>query len=174
MKNLKLRKATENDLQLLHEITKLAYSENFANHWEEGGLQGYLDHEYSIDVLQKQLRSNETTYFIASDAEKPIGFMKLNFNSMLPEYINSPLVELEKIYIRKSWHGKGIGSRMIQLAKDQAKMVGKPLFLDVIETNERAISVYKKEGFVVIGKKRMEFPLFKAELRGMWIMLFQE
>ena len=53
---------------------------------------------------------------------------------------------LEQLYVEPGWHGQGIGSRLVELAK-QRRPGG--LQLHTFQVNERARRFYERHGFVI-------------------------
>ncbi|HZE82805.1 MAG TPA: GNAT family N-acetyltransferase [Puia sp.] len=166
--SITVRKANARDDQLLCSICRLSYSENFAGHWNEGGLNWYLEKVYSLEGIGLDLSDPEINYFIAFAGEEPVGFMKLFLDSPLPGHPLTKGVEIEKIYFRPRFQGMGIGKKLIGLALEIGKRMGKELiWLGVIDSNENAIAFYKKMGFHIHDKTRLDIPYFKEELKGM-------
>ena len=166
-----IRKATSNDFPLLVEVCRQSYSENFAHHWNGGGLDWYLNKVYSPEVISQGLINPDINHFIALLNEEPVGFMKLHLNSSLPNYLAHSGMEVEKIYFRPHFQGRGIGKKLITLALEIGQKLKKELiWLGVIDTNEKAIEFYKKMGFRIHDKTTLDIPYFKEELKGMWRM----
>lgn len=55
---------------------------------------------------------------------------------------------LQRVYIREDYQRRGIGGHLINMALDKAHETQKPLELEVLANNEKAINSYKKGGFV--------------------------
>lgn len=170
--DISIRKAGPADLSALFTICRLAYTENFANHWNDDGLEWYLNAVYSREGIRTDLQNDDIAYFIASiNGGEDLGFMKLNLRSNLPHLPPEEGAEIEKLYFRPQHHGKGIGKKLVELAIEKVKSQNKKvLWLGVIDTNEAAIGFYKKMGFDLHSKTILDVPYFKDELRGMWRM----
>jgi ribosomal protein S18 acetylase RimI-like enzyme len=169
--NITIRKADSGDLFSLVNICRLAYSENFAHHWNEGGLPWYLDNVYSKEAISHELTQTDLHYFIAISDDEPVGFMKLHLQSNLPHLPPDEGMEIEKLYFLKNYQGKGIGKQFMQTVFEMAREKKKRMiWLGVIDTNESAIAFYKKMGFAFYDKTRLNLPYFKEELKGMWRM----
>ena len=69
----------------------------------------------------------------------------INDNPYLEGYIGRPCMWIEDIYIKESCRGAGIGSKFIDYIGE--KYPDAILRLEVEEENERAVNVYKKNGF---------------------------
>ncbi|HDZ06577.1 hypothetical protein LCGC14_0319220 [marine sediment metagenome] len=164
---MKLKKAALKDIVDLKNICIDAYALNFHHHWNEGGLEWYLEKEFSIDRLTSDILDSDTDYYFIEHELKSIGFLKIKNNLKTDsEFGNSS--ELEKIYVLPSSKGLGIGKLTLNEIINRTKEKGgENLFLSVIDTNLDAIAFYKKLGFVFSSKTTLDIPYFKEELKGM-------
>ncbi len=64
---------------------------------------------------------------------------------------------LQRMYVEPSMQGMGLGSKILEHAKNVASKNGKFLDLEVLFTNKKAFSIYKKKGFEVIYKKPLGY-----------------
>ena len=97
--NIDIQLMQPENLQLLHAICCDAYSQNFAHHWEEGGLENYLGDVFGIEKLRNELSNNGIQYYVAFVEEQPVAFMKLNLASNLPGLATEEGIELDKVYL---------------------------------------------------------------------------
>ena len=172
--SITLRKARVEDIQLLFRVCRKSYSENFAGHWNEGGLELYLDKEYGLERIKSDLNNPDVNYFIAFFQDEAVGFMKLKLNSNLLNHSAATEMEIEKLYFQQQYQGRGLGKKLMALAlelgREQKKQI---IWLGVIDTNERAIKFYQKFGFTFYDKITLDIPFFKEELKGMWRMIIK-
>ncbi len=165
---MKLLKASLVNIEELRKICIQAYSESFWHHWINDGLKSYLDREFSLQRLEKDLEDEDIEYYVITSANIACGFIKINHFSNLPNLPKSEGCEIEKIYVLNNYKGRGIGKFAITETSEIAKARGKTtLFLCVIDSNSSAISFYSKLGFQFHSKTKLEVPDFKEELRGM-------
>ncbi|MEP6931970.1 MAG: GNAT family N-acetyltransferase, partial [Flavobacterium sp.] len=80
-------------------------------------------------------------------------YLKLNFGASQTELKDSKALEIERIYVPKEYHGQKVG----QVLYEKAILVAKQkdvdyVWLGVWEENHRALSFYKKNGFVEFDK----------------------
>ncbi len=164
---MELKKALLTDIIDLKKICIDAYSKNFSGHWNDGGLEWYLDKEFSTERLKSDLTSKNTEYYFIEHELKAVGFLKIRNNSIT----NLPIengVELEKIYVLPECKGMGIGKLALKKIIKKTKACGaKYIFLCVIDTNINAIAFYEKLGFEFHSKTTLNIPYFKEELKGM-------
>jgi len=170
---MKLKKATFNDIQALQEICTAAYANNFYHHWNENGLEWYLEREFGEERVKADLADrNQAYYFIVAD-ENPVGFLKVRYNAKF-DGLQNMAAELEKIYLLPEFKGKGLGKAALGKIMESIKKKGVlTLFLCVIDTNTNAIAFYKKVGFIVHSTTRLNLPYFKEELKGMYCMMLE-
>lgn len=151
--NIKIARATINNLIELQVIGKTTFHETFAETNSESDLAKYLDESFDMNKLTTELNNSESFFFLAKLDEKVIGYLKLNIGSAQTESIIDNALEIERIYVLKEFHGKRVGSLLYNKAKEFALEKNlKQIWLGVWEHNQRAISFYKKQGFKEFSK----------------------
>ena len=164
---MELKKAFRKNITELKTICIDAYSMNFHSHWNDGGLEWYLDKEFSEERLISDLSDTNIEYYFIENNGKWVGFIKIRNNSSSVFNMKNS-VELEKIYILPKYQGMGIGKFALNEIIKKIEERGKGnLFLCVIDTNENAIAFYEKLGFKFHSKTTLDVPYFKDELKGM-------
>jgi ribosomal protein S18 acetylase RimI-like enzyme len=148
------RKANESDAAAIAAIGRQSFADAFGHLFNrKEDLQSYLDYTYEQGKLTKSIRKENNIYFLALADDKPVGFLKMKRHS-LNEQIESPAqTELQKIYVLKEYHGSGVGKQLMEHALNTAEDI-KPdyIWLDVHISNAKAIHVYKKHGFLIVGR----------------------
>ena len=166
-----LTKASLFDLPALKEICTNAYAKNFYHHWNENGLEWYLEREFGNEKLKADLANRNVAYYFIVYDENQVGFVKIRYNTAF-NGIENKAVELEKIYVLPEFKGNGLGKAALgEIVKSVKKQGIKTLFLCVIDSNTHAITFYKKLGFTIYGTTRLDLPYFKEELKGMYQMI---
>lgn len=78
---------------------------------------------------------------------------------------------LSAIYVSDQFRNRGIGSKLISLTKEKAKLYGyKELTLLVLENNEVAIEVYRKNGFKKIKHAKLGKNDFMSNAEGVFLL----
>ncbi|MBA2938900.1 acetyltransferase [Paenibacillus sp. CGMCC 1.16610] len=94
-------------------------------------------------------------------------WVDMNENTEPAGFIGLDGKKIEMLFVDPKYHGKGIGSRLINHA---VKLKGRNLQVDVNEQNEGAYAFYKKIGFDQVGRSELDssgqpFPLLHLELK---------
>ncbi|SFZ92592.1 hypothetical protein SAMN05428642_102815 [Flaviramulus basaltis] len=153
MENIITRKITIKEINQLKEIGIQTFTETFSSQNTKANLKEYLDNGFSNEKLKIELANKNSQFYFAELENKTIGYLKINFGHSQTEIKAENTLEIERIYVLKEFHGKKIGQilyeKAIEIAKQ--KMVNY-IWLGVWEKNLRAISFYKKNGFVEFDK----------------------
>lgn len=147
-----IKKCTLDDLHKLQAISIETFTETFKEHNSPEHLQAYLEKAYNLDKLKQELAvSSSYFYFIYVD-QQIAGYLKLNTENAQSEPMGADSLEVERIYIRKSFQKFGIGKQLLNKAIELATELNKTtIWLGVWEENENAIEFYRKKGFVQTG-----------------------
>ncbi len=153
MEHIQIRKATIDDLRTVQRIGKETFFETFAEGNTEEDMQRYLEESFNDGRVSAELSNPESLFFIAWEAEIPVGYLKVNIGSAQTEREDDKALEIERIYVKSSHHGKKVGQLLYQKALELAQQQHHSyIWLGVWEKNPRAIKFYEKNGFVAFGQ----------------------
>ncbi len=145
---LTIRKAQESDAELICELSKKTFIETFASVNTEEDMKKYIQENFTIEEVRRELNNADSLFFIAYSDEEAAAYMKLNVGTAQTEAQGEESMELQRIYVLKAHKGKHIGSQLIQVAEDEvAKREFSYLWLGVWEHNEAALGFYTHLGF---------------------------
>lgn len=153
MDNIKITRITTNDIDALQQIGRQTFSETFSDSNSDENMRSYLDEGFSVQKLKSELNDTNSEWYFAKADGVVIGYLKLNFGTSQTEPQDHSALEIERIYVLKAFHGKKVG----QLLYDKAIQIARQknaayVWLGVWEENLRAITFYKKNGFVAFDK----------------------
>ena len=145
------RNAAPADGPELDAMAQAAWLETFGAHYSDTDRAAYLAATYGPDgALIRDLADPAIAFHVATDADKIIGYAKLNPPWL--DHAEPGAVQLSQIYVLADWLGCGAGPALMDWAEAAARARGAPaLLLTVWENNHRAIRFYEKRGFVHIG-----------------------
>ena len=162
-----LRKVTIENIPILQKIGREAYTHYFKDHWQENGLDLYLEDQFGAKKLQTELNDHNFRWYFISFDHDIAGFIKLNLEARL-DGIDENCCELEKIYLLPAWKAKGLGKLALEELIDELILLNKKyLYLCVVDSNTDAMRFYERLNFEYHSKTQLEAPLFREELKGM-------
>lgn len=148
MHPITIRKIDITDLHLLQQISRETFQETFADSNSQENMNTYLSENLSLDKLRAELSNPDSFFYFATQDTNVIGYLKINKGNAQSEKISDRSVEIERIYARSAYHGKGVGQMMLEFAIDKAReLEADQVWLGVWEENPRAIAFYQKNGF---------------------------
>jgi diamine N-acetyltransferase len=153
MKNpFRIVPCTTNDAEKLAEISAETFLDAFASYNTAENMQAYLKEAYHLAQMSKELANPDSLHFFLLYKDEPVGFMKLNFAPAQADIKDPHSLEIQRIYLKKEYWGRGLGdilmNRALHIAQEHHL---KYVWLGVWDRNERAIKFYEKQGFTAFG-----------------------
>ncbi|HHQ1160190.1 TPA: GNAT family N-acetyltransferase, partial [Listeria innocua] len=103
--------------------------------------------------LSDELKNPHSYFYFVFHQEAIAGYLKLNIGDAQTEEIAGNTIEIERIYVLKSFQKKGLGKELFNQAIEIAKEVdAEKIWLGVWEKNKNAIQFYAKLGFIKNGQ----------------------
>lgn len=153
MSAIVIRKAFPEDVETIQYIGRQTFFETFAQSNTEEDMDKYLKENFSNEKITTELNHPDSLFFIAWEDETPIGYLKLNAGKAQTELQDETSLEIERIYVKSNYHGKKVGQLLYEKALEIAQLQNRSyIWLAVWEENAKAISFYKKNGFVEFDK----------------------
>ena len=145
MKDLKIRKASLNDIFLIRSISEQTWPSTYGHIISQEQIDFMLEWMYSQEALTLQME-NGVLFFIAMADGKDIGFCSVSNEHEKNNEVFSH--KLNKLYVLPEAQGWGAGNLLLNKAIEISKNAGShSLFLQVNKLN-KAYTFYLKNGFV--------------------------
>jgi len=153
MEPLTIRQVSLPDVEHLQQIGRQTFYETFAASNTEENMRAYLQAGFAAEKLTAELQESNSAFYFAQLADKVIGYLKVNTGPAQTERQTVPAFEIERIYVLQEFHGQKVGQLLYERALQLATQAhAHYVWLGVWEENPRAISFYKKNGFVEFDK----------------------
>ena len=159
------RMVETDDLYKLVEIACTTFIETYGDKNDPEEFYPYVEKTFSPETLIEELHTEGSLFYFLEQQNEPIGYFKLNVNKSplqtdrpsfhfdFSPFSSMQMSELERIYLRKAFHGKGIAAKLMQYIEDCARQnQSLYLWLGVWTLNPRAVRYYQKCGFNVFGE----------------------
>ena len=173
MHKIKTRLAEKKDAEYIALLARITFTETFGHFFRDRqDLLNYYDSTFSVEKIERSISKSNNIYWISFIDRLPVGYAKLKLNSK-SEFIESEnICQLQKIYVLKDFLSMKIGLELQNLLLEKAKELEfEKIWLSVLNSNERALNFYKKNGFekignhdFQIGKENFDFMAMEKEL----------
>jgi RimJ/RimL family protein N-acetyltransferase len=135
------KKASLNDIDLLRSLAREIWTTCYPGIISAEQIEYMLNLMYSAETIEKEIKEGIIWELVEHEGV-PIGFIALTCT-------NDGVVKLNKLYLKKTTHGKGLGQQCLQHVMDFAtKHTFHKVYLTVNKGNTAAIKAYEKAGFV--------------------------
>jgi len=149
---IRIEKVNPSHLDDLQTIGRQTFSESYSSVNTEENIQRYLAEKFSKEQVAAEVSNPNSEFYFAKIDKQVIGYIKLNFGNAQTVENNEDGVEIERIYVSKSYQGKRVGQELHSKALEIAKTRKAPyIWLGVWEKNPGAIRFYERHGFMSYG-----------------------
>lgn len=149
---INIKKCTLEDLRRLQEISYETFNETFKDQNSPDNMEAYLEKAFNLKQLETELSQPSSQFYFVEFEGETAGYLKVNTDEAQTEEMGDEALEIERIYIRSPFQKQGLGKYLFHKALESAMELNKKkIWLGVWEKNEKAISFYKKMGFVQTG-----------------------
>lgn len=148
-----IKKLDLTDINELQKVSVETFYDTFADQNTEKNMQDYVSNSYKLETLTEELKNkNSFFYFVLSDEDDIMGYLKLNISDAQSEDDFENALEIERIYIRKEFQKQGLGKVLYNIALTKATELEKQrIWLGVWEFNQNAKAFYQHLGFEFVG-----------------------
>ncbi len=148
-----IKKAALNDAMQLSLLAEKTFRETFGAVNTAEHMACHCKSSYSEEIQAAEISSPNMITLLCIDNESLIGFAQLKWGRV-PSCVTAKYPgEIQRLYLANNWHGKGIAQDLMAACIEQITQRGSDaIWLGVWEQNPRAISFYKKFGFVEVGE----------------------
>ncbi len=150
--DIEIVEIVQKDVPLLRTISITTFKQTFDLQNSESNMDLYLSNNLNTEQLLEELNTPSSKFYFAYSKKELAGYLKINFpaKTTVSKYLN--LLEVERIYILQDFQRQSIGNYLLDFSiQTVQKNKLKGIWLGVWEHNSKAISFYKKIGFVQTG-----------------------
>lgn len=147
--NISIRPVQSNEATVLQALGASTFRETFETQNSKENLEAYLSKSFALSNVKAQLKALESEFYFAVVDEEILGYLKLN--------TSEKGLEIERIYVRQTAQGTGIGKAMFEFSLSLAKnRKAEWLWLGVWQENIKAIEFYKRQGMEVFDTRTFQ------------------
>jgi ribosomal protein S18 acetylase RimI-like enzyme len=171
--SITVREAGIEDADLISRLATETFYETYSWYNTKENMEAYTRMHFNPDQTHKELSQTENCFLLAEDSERAIGYAKLRNVETPTELQGKKHIEIERIYVVRSYQDKKVGYAIIKKCIEKAQQKDLDvIWLGVWERNEKAIAFYERVGFRKFGMHNFQLGddtqidyLLKYELR---------
>jgi ribosomal protein S18 acetylase RimI-like enzyme len=136
------------DLDDLLDIAARTFADTFRAMNTAENFDTYMRQAFTREKFSAELANPHSTFYFISADGRLAGYMKLNVADAQNDLQGPESLEIERIYVKKGFQGRGLGRKLLEHALIIARLSGKKFaWLGVWEKNKSAIGFYQSQGF---------------------------
>lgn len=150
--NLTIEKCAEIDVDSVIKIGVETYLDAFKDYCTRAVMDSYLREAFSRDKILSEMQNTRSEFHFCYLQDEIVGYIKTDTEDAQTDLRDYEGLEIERIYVRSTYRGRGIGSYLVRFAIQRAEEQRKKyVWLGVWEKNQRAIAFYQHHGFKAYG-----------------------
>lgn len=147
-----IRKAHRGDAKNLATLAESTFRATFGAVNLAENMEQLCQSSFSEDIQAGEISDPDMLTLLSEQENHLIGFAQLRWGPAPDCVVGRSPGEIQRLYVANDWHGKGIAHDLMSACIAEIKGRGSEVvWLGVWEQNPRAISFYKKFGFVEVG-----------------------
>ena len=147
-----IRIASPEDSWSLAELAERTFRETFTAMNTAENLNLHCRASYGEAMQMCEIVNPDLLTLVCEEDGKLIGFSQLRWGKAPSCVVAERSGELQRLYVLNAWHGKGIAQDLMSACiVEMEKRHVDAIWQGVWEQNPRAITFYKKFGFVEVG-----------------------
>lgn len=149
---IEIRLCPASEVALLRDIGEETYEDTFRHLATPEDMAAYLKEAFNLDKIAAELANPDSRFYFLRVDGQLAGYLKVNDGPAQSDLQDPEALEIERIYVRAPYQGRGLGAKLIDFALELAREMGKrSAWLGVWEKNTAAIGFYQKMGFEIAG-----------------------
>lgn len=153
-----LRRATTADLAAFCEFSRRTFIATYEAFHTPERMARHVAQRLNDQRLADELADPARTVLALTQDDMWIALAMLRGGHGQPDVPADRPVEVERFYVDREWHGRGIAAPLMSAALAAARDNGHDAaWLAVWEQNPRAVRFYEKSGFRIVGRHHYVF-----------------
>lgn len=155
MPEITIRQVVPEDAEMLSDLSYKTFWDAFHDHPKNApeDLADYMQKAFNLERVRREMAEENSIFLIAEIEGETAGYAKLMIESREDGITAEKPIELNRLYSKQEFLGKGVGARLMdecfRIAEENGCDV---MWLGVWEFNPRARRFYEKYGFYQVGR----------------------
>jgi ribosomal protein S18 acetylase RimI-like enzyme len=153
-----IRRAALSDAAALAVLAERTFRDAFADSNDPVDMELHCQERFGEDVQTLEITDPLWITLLAEAEDELVGFAQVRRNAPIDCVAARRPTELHRIYVARTWHGRGVAQELMNEVMAVAEADGSDrIWLGVWEENRRALAFYRKYGFEVVGAQEFMF-----------------
>ncbi|MEL7068405.1 MAG: N-acetyltransferase [Cyanobacteria bacterium J06581_3] len=153
-----IRQAQSDDAEVLARVAEHTFRETFATEDNLADMELYCSENFGTEIQRQEILEANCVTLLAEVDSRVVAFAQVLLRSPKDCVAAEHPSELNRLYVEKEWHGRGVAHKLMSGILSTAADAGAGhIWLGVWEHNPRAIAFYGKYGFSVVGEHVFQF-----------------
>ena len=141
------------EAEALCALARQGYVETFGHMYAPKDLAAYFAKAMTPERFAASLCDPAQAFRVAEDAEGLVGYAQIGPMTLPFDTAGRRALMLDRLYVLKRAQGAGIGRILLDWSLDALAAQGPDdIYLSVFSENHRAIAIYEKRGFGIVGR----------------------
>ena len=150
--NVTILRADLADAAELAAFAARTFEETYAAQMKAEDIRAHVEASFGPSQQAAELSDPSVTTILARSGGDLVAYAQVRRSAPPSCVTHAAPIELQRLYMDRRAHGSGLASKLIDSVHQAAhEFEGRHVWLGVWEENARAISFYKKVGFVDVG-----------------------
>lgn len=148
-----IRKANRSDARALAQLAETTFRDTFGATNSAENMDRHCRSSYGEAIQAAEISDPNKVTLLSEEGTTLIGFIQLRWEQAPDCVVGRLPGEIHRLYVANNWHGRGHAQELMNAGISELQKHGfEVVWLGVWERNPRAISFYKKFGFVEVGE----------------------
>jgi GNAT superfamily N-acetyltransferase len=107
---IEIRQCTLSDLKALQALARQTYKDTFGPSNTPENMRAYVEQAFNDGRLSRELKNPGSTFLFLFADGILAGYMKLNAGDAQTDLTDPEALEIERIYVRAEFQGRGLGA----------------------------------------------------------------
>jgi GNAT superfamily N-acetyltransferase len=140
------------DASALARLGETSFREAWAAFNDPADMDAYCASHFDASFVRGDLARPAVRYLLAEAAGELVAYQRTESGPAPPCVKARNPIEISRVYVLQRWHGRGVGSALMQAGLDEARRAGHDVaWLAVWQRATRALAFYRRWGFEVVG-----------------------
>lgn|SRR3989338_89707 len=150
-----IRHADAQDIVSLSALARRTYTQTFCNSFTDEELIEVLETTRSEAYFSEVMYQD--TILVAVDSKGDlIAYIQICDITLSIDTAKREDQQLNALYVHSDWQGKGVGKSLMDAALSHPRLqTAKNIYLTVWDENSRALSLYHRYGFIIVGEEKV-------------------